>query len=435
MTTVSRMTQRPITAAQLVAIAVCIVLQIIDGMDVLVVAYAAPLIIEEWGISPQIYGAIFSAGVFGMTMGSFFLAPFADIVGRRKTILISVAVIASSMLLTAFVNSTAQLITFRFIVGLGIGAAGPTLSTIGAEYAPPRYRDFVVAIIGGGYALGAVLTGFIAAWLVPDYGWRAMFVAAAVVSAVMLPIAFVLLPESLEFLLKKQPPGALERANRILHRLGQTPLEKLPEATVERRTGLGVGNLLVESRRRSTLGLWVGFFMCYATVYFLLGWIPKIVTDAGLPLHQAIYAGTVLNLGGLTGIIFLGLLGTRYPLIKVILGFQMASAVFMVAFGVLSPPLAILLVLTGLLGFFSQAGLIGMIAASARLYPTELRATGVGWGQGAGRFGAIIGPYIGGLLMTLEYSRAMNFALFAIPFVVAGFAVLFIRFPVEPQEQ
>ena len=128
----------------------------------------------------------------------------------------------------------------------------------------------MVTINGAGYPLGAVLTGFIAAWVIPEYGWRAMFVAAAVLTAGMLPIAYVLLPESLEFLLGKQPAGALQRANRILIRLGQIPLKRLPEVTLEKRAGFGVSALLAQTRRSSTLALWTGFFMCYLTVYFLL---------------------------------------------------------------------------------------------------------------------------------------------------------------------
>ena len=422
------------TFTQFAAIAVCFVLQIIDGMDVLVVAYAGPQIMEEWGITKGTYGYIFSAGVAGMTMGSFFLTPFADIIGRRRAVLAAVTIIASSMLLTAFVTSIAQLLALRFIVGLGIGLAGPTLSTIGAEYSPPRYRHFVVSMIGAGYAVGAMLTGVVAAYIVPEYGWRAMFITAAAVTGIMLPVAFVMLPESLEFLLKKQPPGALAQANRLLGRLGRPQLDELPAASAEKRSGLGVGNLLVENRRRSTLGLWAGFFMVYATVYFLLGFVPAIVKDMGYPEEHYILAGTVYNLGGLVGIFVLGALFTRYRLAAVIIGFQVASAVFMVAFGVLTPPLATLLTVICVLGFFSQAGLIGMVAAGVRLYPTELRATGVGWGQGMGRAGAIIGPIIGGLLMVPGYSRALNFSLFAIPFVLAALAVMFIRFPKEPAD-
>ena len=422
---------KPTNTTQIAALAVCFVLQMLDGMDVLIIAYSAPQIIEQWDLSPQTYGAIFSAGVFGMTLGSVFIAPFADVIGRRKTILATVVVIAVSTVLTALANSTAQMMLLRLITGLGIGVSGATLTTIAAEYAPKRYRDLAVATIGAGYGVGAVATGFVAAWLIPEFGWRAMFVAAGVATAAMFLVTFVMLPESLEFLVKRQPRGALQRANRILMRLGQKPLERLPEVTAERQARPGVSSLLVKTRRRSTLGLWVAFFMSYLTVYFLLGWVPKIAMDAGLPLAQAIYAGTILNLGGVTGIILLGLLGIRYPLITVIVGFQMASALFMVAFGLLSPPLAVLLVLTGLLGFFGHGGLIGMFAAAARLYPTEIRATGVGWSVGAGRFGAIVGPYIGGMLITLEFSRALNFTLFAIPCILAGLAVMFVRFSTE----
>ena len=123
---------------QFAAIVVCMILQMLDGMDVLIVAYAAPQIIEEWGISPQTYGLIFSASLFGMTLGSAFIAPYADVFGRRKMILVSVSVIASSILLTAFVNSITQLMVLRFVAGLGIGAAGASLPAVAAEYAPTR---------------------------------------------------------------------------------------------------------------------------------------------------------------------------------------------------------------------------------------------------------------------------------------------------------
>lgn len=417
----------PITATQLTAIGVCVALNIIDGMDVLVVAYAGPRIISEWRISAETYGAIFSAGVFGMTMGAFFLAPFADIIGRRKAILASIAVISIGMLTTAFAQSVEQLMALRFVVGLGIGIAGPVLSTIVVEYSPERYRDLAVSVLGAGYAIGAMLTGVVAAWLIPEYGWRAMFAAAAVTSGLMLPVAFLLLPESLEFLLKKQPRGALQRANALLGKLGRPQLDALPAVTVEKRSGLGVGNLVAAGRRRSTMALWTGFFMVYAVMYFLLGFIPKIAVDMGLPLDQAIYVGTALNTGGLLGTLVLGFLATRYPLVRVILVFQLAAAGFMVAFGVFTPPLPVLLVLAGLVGFFSLSGLVGLIALATRLYPTELRATGVGWGQGMGRAGAIAGPIVGGVLIGLGYSRAVNFSLFAGAFVLVALMMIVIR--------
>jgi len=405
----------------------------LDGMDVLVVAYAASQIINEWGIAGHVYGLIFSAGVLGMTVGSFFLAPFADIIGRRRTILISITGIAIAVFASAFANGVTQLLVLRFLAGLGVGAAGPTLSTIAAEYSPRKYRDFAVCLIGAGYAVGAVLTGVVSAWVIPEFGWRTMFMIAGIATAVILPVAFVLLPESLEFILKRRPPGALEHANRILPRLGRPLLEELPDVTVEQRSALGVGNLLAPARRSATLGLWAGFFMCYATVYLLLGWVPKVVTDIGFSLKESIWAGTLYSLGGVVGVLFLGVLGSRLPLVRVLAGFQIASAVFMVAFGFLTLPLAGLLVVITFLGFFSQAALIGMVAAAARLYPTELRAMGIGWGMGAGRFGAIIGPSLGGMLLGLElFSRTSTLVVFALPFMLAAYAVLFIRFA-EPQ--
>ncbi len=417
-----------IKPAQIIAISICFVIQMLDGMDVLVVAYAASQITTEWGIPGKVYGGIFAAGVFGMTVGSFLLAPFADIVGRRKTILVAIAGIAAAVVLSAFATDVTQMVVLRFVAGLGVGAAGPTLSTIAAEYSPPKYRDFVVLIIGAGYAVGAVCTGVVAAWIIPEYGWRTMFMAAGLATAIMLPLAYLLLPESLEFLLKRRPPGALEHANRILPRLGRPLLSELPKVAVEQRSGLGVSNLLAPIRRTSTLSCWIAFFMVYATVYLLLGWVPKLVGETGFALKQAIWAGTIYNFGGFAGIIFLGALGTRLPLLRALLAFQVASTVLMICFGILTPPLAGLLLIIGSLGFFSQAGLVGMVAVAARLYPTELRATGIGWGMGAGRFGAFLGPYIAGVLLDL-FSRATILMLFSAPFILCGIAILFIRFP------
>ena len=418
-----------ITPSQMIAIGICFALQMLDGMDVLVVAYAAPQITSEWGISRQIYGIIFSAGVAGMTVGSFLLAPFGDIIGRRRTILIAITTLAISVFLSAFANTVTQLMVLRFVAGLGVGVAGPNLSTLAAEYSPLKYRNFVVVMIGGGYALGATCTGFLAAWVIPEYGWRTMFMVAGIGTAIMLPLAFAMLPESLEFLLKRQPGDALKRVNLLLRRFGQPLLSRLPEVIIEVRKGLGVSSLLAPSRRVSTLGLWAGFLMVYATVYFLLGFVPQVVADMGLPLNQSIYAGTLYSFGGLVGIILLGVLGTRYSLLKAIVGYELAAAACMIVFALVTSPLVLLLFVIAILGFFSQAALVGMVAAAARLYPTELRATGIGWGMGAGRFGAIIGPYVGGLLMTLDLSRSSSLMFFAIPLVLAAVAALFIRFP------
>lgn len=292
----------PITSTQIAVFLSCFALNMLDGMDVLIIAFAAPVISEEWSIAPQALGVVFSAGLIGMTVGAMFLAPIADIIGRRNTIMICIVVMASGVFLTAYAQSTTQLILVRAYSGLGIGAMLATVATMAAEFAPERNKNFIVSVSISGYPVGATLAGLVAAQIIPELGWRAMFITAAVATAAMLPVVVFMLPESLNFLIDKHPRGALERLNRTLRRMNAEPLTNLPTPSKEAAERPGVSALLGCSRATSTLLLWLAFFMAFVTLYFLTSWIPKLAHNTGLSLDIAIYAGAVFNRGGFFGI-------------------------------------------------------------------------------------------------------------------------------------
>lgn len=421
----ARIDAHRITPLQYAVIALCFLLNVMDGMDVLVIAFAAPALAAEWSIGPESLGIVFGMGTFGMVTGAMLLAPIADRLGRRTLILLSVAAVGSSVTLTALAGNIQQLLVLRFVSGLGIGVLLASSATMAAEYAPDRKRNFVVGFVLAGYTIGAFGSGLIAAHVIPAYGWQAMFVIAGVASLVTLPLLVWLLPESLDFLARVQPDNALAKINRILQRMAMPPLNELPAlAKVEKAAN--VPALLRRERRPATLMLWSAFFMSFAALYFLLSWIPKLAAATGIALDLAIYAGAVFNLGAFFGICLQGWLSLTFGLQRTIAGFMLAAAFLMLLFGYFSEAWLVLLMF-GLIGFTVQGGFVGLYAVAARLYPAELRNTGIGWAIGLGRFGAVVGPIAGGYLIAAGLGLAGNFAVFALPMALAGVLTLLIR--------
>jgi MFS transporter, AAHS family, 4-hydroxybenzoate transporter len=387
-----------ISTLQLTNILICFLMNMLDGMDVMVISYAAPDISKDWNISPQSLGVVFSAGLLGMSIGAMFLAPRADKIGRKRIIMICNVLMGLSVISTSWAGSVEVLIVFRIISGIGIGGLLATTATLTAEYAPKATKDFWVSFVMSGYPIGAVLSGLAATIIIPQYGWQTMFRIAGASSFILLPLVYVFLKESKEF-------------------LDKSAIKKNPS----------VKALLTQKFRKPTVGLWVAIFMAFATLYFLTSWIPKLASVAGLSVELAIYAGTVFNLGAFCGIISQGFLSGKFGLQKTIFSYLLFTTILMLFFGFFKGS-ELLLILFGLLGFGIQGGFVGMYSLAARLYPVEIRATGVGWAVGAGRIGAIVGPVVGGLLIGMGLSMAFNFIIFSIPTIIAGIATLLIRF-------
>lgn len=413
-----------ISSLQYATIFVCFVMNILDGMDVLVISYCAPAIAQSWNVSAETLGIVFSAGLAGMATGALFLAPFADQIGRKKMILLSAILMGVSIFLTAYAESVKTLIVLRFLSGIGIGSMLASTAALIAEYTPNRSRDFWVSTVIAGYPVGAVLSGLVAARIVPESGWELMFKIAGIASFVTLPLIFFFLTESVEFYLKKQPREALAKVNAILQKAGRPSLEKLP-AIQPKSAGIPVGDLLSTNYRKPTLQLWMALFLAFGSLYFLTSWIPKLASNAGLSMSLAIYAGTVFNAGAFVGILTQGLFSTRFGLKKTIGLFFIATAILMAIFRLFLGS-DLLLLIFGLLGFGIQGGFVGLYAVAARMYPTEFRTTGVGWAIGAGRLGGVIGPAAGGLLVGLGLTMATNFLIFAVPTLLAGVVTMVI---------
>jgi len=421
-----------LTGVQITVVAVCFFLNMLDGMDVLAISFAAPAIAEEWSITRQSLGVVFSAALIGMTAGALFLSPYTDVIGRRKMILISLVLISLGMLATSFANSISTLIALRFFAGLGIGSMLASMTSMVSEYAPDRWRNVFILVLHASYSIGAIAIGFVAAYMLPIHGWRPLFVVAGCASAVGIPLVWFLLPESLDFLTKKQPSRALEQVNTVLTRMGHAVLSSLPSLEHEERA-TGLKSILGEKYRQRTISLWLAFFMGFATLYFLLSWVVTLALEAGLALENAIWAGVCLNLGAFCGSVSLGFLSNRFGLTRVIAVFFAFSAVFVIAYGTARVNVALVLMLVFLLMYFVQGAFTGLYAVAARLYPTEIRTTGIGWAIGAGRFGAIFGPIAAGLLLGAGVTIGWTFAVYAIPMILGAVFVTRIKLTDTPR--
>ena len=411
--------QIKMTQVQYFSIAICFLMSVLDGMDVLVVSYCAPAIAEDLNLGPKTLGFVFSAGLIGMAIGAVFLAPFADKFGRKKLILASAFIMGLSVLLTSLSENILQLILMRLVSGLGIGCMLATTATLTSENVLNNSKDFWVSLVISGYPVGAVASGYVAAAIIPSYGWESMFVLAGLTTLLTIPLIFFFLSESPQFYLKKQPKDALAKANKILIKMNFKPLDSLPKIGLKANNKPLVSRLFSEKYKISTLQLWAALFFAFGCLYFLISWIPKLATDAGLSIELAIYAGTIFNVGAFFGIVLQGYFSSKIGLKKTISFFLLLTFLLMASFKLFIGT-DILLFVYFLLGFSLQGGFVGLYAVAARLYPTEFKTTGVGWAIGMGRVGGILAPLIGGLLISIGLSLSANFFIFSIPALIAS---------------
>lgn len=418
----------PISGLQIRVILLCWLVNLLDGFDLLAIAFAAPAISASWQLTPEALGVVFSSGLVGMTAGSLILGPLSDRIGRRPMILLATAVLGVATLATSQVSAIWPLLIIRFITGLAIGGLLPSLNTLVAEYAPDRRRNFAVSIMHLGFPVGGILGGAIAAQLIPIYGWESIFIAGGTLTLIMMPILLVGLPESLQYLGIARTDKANQQAEKICTQIGidWSSIEHHQPPANER----GAAPLLRAPWLKPGIALWSCFFCGYLTLYFLINWIPTILSAAGQSSDSAIGAGIALNLGGGIGMLVLGFISARRPIKPLISLFFVVAAVLMSALGLMELLPSQLIALTTITGFFGLGGLIGLYSVAARLYTDSTRGSGVGLAIGAGRFGAILGPVVGGILIGLEWQMGEYFLLLSIPLVLAGIVIHQVRPPV-----
>ena len=405
---------------QILVVALCMLFNALDGFDISAMSVVASAVAQELTLSPERLGWIFSFALAGMMAGAMLLAPLADRWGRRTVTIASMALVGVTILATASAETLGEFIALRFLSGIGAGAMLASQAALAAEYSPAKYRAAAVALVTSGYPLGAMMTSVVGGFVIPEFGWRGMFFVGGVTTIVMVVLAFLLLPESLKYLLERRPNKALDRANVILRKMGRDALAVLPEVVrAETQTSPRFG-ILEPGLRTKTLILWTAFLLTFSTLYFLMSWIPALVEGAGQTTEAGRDAFFLFNVGGVLGIYLMSFASTRWKLTNVVCVLSLAAGAAMVLFAGLPTELTLMMVLILLIGILQQGGFTGLYSTAAKLYPTEQRSTGVGWAIGLGRFGAVVGPAVAGYLLAAGFTISGVFFFFAVPMAVGG---------------
>ncbi len=427
----AQLNARDMSLAQWEVVVLCTAINMLDGYDVLVMSFAAAPVAADWQLDPASLGLLLSAGLIGMAIGSIVLGSLADVLGRKRLVHICLITVTIGMILSAHAHSQLQLLALRFITGVGIGGMLATLTALVSEYSNDKRRGICMGLLQSGYPLGALLGGIIAAQIIQFADWRSLFLFGGGLSALLLPLIVIRLPESLDFVSKSGSPKVENVKGRLLERFGLSE----PRQSMVEDSDQGVGSwrscFTPSEVRINTLLLWTCYLALMFSFYFVVSWTPKLLVDAGLSTSEGISAGAILQAGGLIGALVIGLLGSRYAVHKLAAWFFSLSVVMILAYGWADAELTALMILSAMMGFFLIGAMIGLYTIGPALYDSKSRVTGVGLAIGVGRLGAIAAPFVGGLMIEADLEVRLIYAAFAAPLILAAFAVRSIKLPMS----
>jgi len=408
----------------------CFACLLMDGFDVQSLGYVAPALSAELHITRVQLGPVLSAAPLGVLIGSILCSMLADRIGRRPVLIGTTLFYALLTWLTARASSLEELRIVRVIGGIGMGAIMPNAMALVGEYSPRRLRVTIMMIVSNGFTAGAALGGFVAAWLLPRFGWRSVFYFGAAVPLAIALLMIVLLPESLQFLALQRKK--LEELGRWMQRIRPSLEVKDAEYVVpdepEKRGGVTFVRLLHDGRAAGTLLLWTINFMNLLNLYFLQGWLTTVVTDAGYPQTTAAVVASMVQVGGTVGAFTLGWFVHKWGFVPVLTTCGVLASVNIAAIGQPWIPLASLTAVVFIAGVCVTGGQAAINALAATYYPTELRSTGIGAGLGVGRLGAVIGPTLASVLLGYGWSARDLFLAAAVPPLLAAGAMIAWRF-------
>ena len=408
----------------------CTLCVMIDGFDVQAISYVAPAIIQDWGIAPALLGPVFGGGNLGVLIGQLAVPMVADRIGRRPVLIAGVLFMSAMTFLTAFATTVPQLLAVRLVAGVGFGAVIPNAFALIGEYVPARLRVTLLTWSAIGFTAGAALGGFLAAWVIPRFGWQAVFYLGAAAPLVLAGAMLAWLPESLKLLVLRNQAGSAPYIARWLRHLDPA---KVPAGEVRfvvseaPYPGVPVAQLFREGRGGFTTLLWIVNFMNLLMVFSLSNWLPTVVRGLGYSVSTAALAGTTLQVGGILSPFLFAWLIVRRGFSSVLAAVFAIATVAVAAIGLPGLSLQALLAIVFVAGACVMGAQANINAMSGSFYPTSLRATGLGWGMGIGRAGAIVGPVVAGAFIALQWSTDQIFLALALPAVISMAAMAALR--------
>jgi MFS transporter, AAHS family, 4-hydroxybenzoate transporter len=406
----------------------------VDGFDTQVIGYITPQIAKNWHISQAMLGPIFSSGLVGLLVGYLVLAPLSGRFGHKRVVILSTAIFGALTFLTASAGSAEALIVFRFLTGVGLGGAIPSAVALTGEYCPRHRRSSFITFMYVGLTLGQVAAGALSATLLERYGWQSVLWVGGALPLLHAVLLYFALPESLEYLINRgrDRKRAVAIIRRIAPALVVADADRL--AAGGNAQAVSVGELFRARRALGTLAIWVGLAMNLMINFFMQNWLPTIFINVGLGQQTAIIATTVSMAGGLIAAFVVGPLMDRLGPYPVMTALFLGGALFEGVTGVvLHAPVMVVTATSFCAGFCTSGIQKSANALAIYFYPTALRSTGLGWGLGVGRVGAIIGPLAAGFLLGIGWAPAGLFYVAALPMLVGALAIVLMgRFYARP---
>jgi AAHS family 4-hydroxybenzoate transporter-like MFS transporter len=418
--------EQHVSRFQLRVLTLCGLALMLDGFDTQAIGYVAPAVARELQLGPKAMSLVFASGLIGLMIGALVFSPLADRIGRRWVMIACTAFFGLLSVLTTLAWSSTSLTVLRFLTGVGLGGLMPNAISLTAEYCPQRYRATMVMVMFCGFPIGATIGGFLAAPIIPAYGWRAVFLIGGILPLALTPVLIGLLPESIRHLVLQSNKGAqirklLERINQRLQ-FGDDTEFGMHE---EQGRGMPVAHLFRQHRAVATVLLWTVFFMSLLDLYLLSSWLPTVFHDAGIRLSLSVIATALFQGGGVVGILTLGRGVDRFGMHRVLSIAYLAGAIFIVLLG-RAHSIWIIMLWTFLAGIGIVGGQSAANVVTATYYPTFIRSTGVGWALGIGRLGSIVGPVIGGILLSLKWPLGTIFVAASVPALIASASIFLV---------
>ncbi|BFG75753.1 aromatic acid/H+ symport family MFS transporter [Paraburkholderia terrae] len=424
--------EQPFGGFQWLVFFMCFVIVLLDGFDTAAIGFIAPSLLTEWGLSRPDLAPVLSAALFGLACGALGSGPLSDRLGRRSLLLTSVFLFGIACLASAFSSSIGQLTVLRFITGVGLGAAMPNAVTMMGEFCPDRRRATVINLMFCGFPLGAAFGGFLAAWMIPHFGWRTVLMLGGVTPLLLGVVLLLKMPESVRFMVASSQP--VERIRATLSRISSQAMNAgsfVMTETAPQTGSKGLGVVLSRSYIVGSVMLWLTYFMGLVIFYASINWMPILLKDAGLTPKSATLISALFPLGGV-GAVLAGVLMDRFNANRVIAVCYALTAVSVYCIGQAAGNVGALVAIVFIAGVLMNTAQSSMPALAAAFYPTEGRGTGVAWMLGVGRFGGIAGSFLVAELTRRHFTFSGVFATIAIAGLVACVALL-IKQMARPQ--
>ncbi len=395
-----------------------------DGFDLVVYGTVVPVLIEEWNLTSVEAGAMGSYGLFGMMFGAIFFGTLADRIGRKNVIAITLILFSLFTFLCGFADTPTLFSTFRFLAGLGLGGIMPNVIALLTDYAPKSMRSMIVSIVLCGYSVGGILAPLLGILVMPTLGWQSIFWVAGL-PLLALPLMYKQLPETASHLIRT---GKKEELFATLSKVDPSiTFNKNDEIVELQTTGTKVPliGLFKDNRALSTIMFWIAFFSCLLMVYGLNTWLPKLMIEAGYALNSSLGFLIALQGGAIIGTLIMGRLCDKYGSKKMLVPMYASGAIALTLLG-FGGNMFVIYLFVAIAGAATIGSQNIVQAYVSQYYPANIRSTALGMASGIGRIGGMLGPILGGFLLSITLPIHMNFIAFAIPGLIAAIALALV---------